>query len=126
MNVPTPIVLVVENDALVRALAIEVVEDAGFAAIDVSNADEALAILESRTDIAMVFTDIDMPGSMDGLKLAHAVRNRWPPIKIIMVSGKAHLSKADLPSDSKFVSKPYVVSAMISEMQASLVRSERC
>ena len=55
MNVPTPIVLVVEDDALVRALAIEVVEDAGFAAIDVSNADEAVAILESRTDIAMVF-----------------------------------------------------------------------
>jgi two-component system, response regulator PdtaR len=117
---PVPIVLVVEDDALVRALAVEIVEDAGFVAIDAANAEEAVVILEGRGDIAMVFTDIDKPGTMDGLKLAHAVRNRWPPIKIVMVSGKTHLSESELPSNSKFFAKPYAVSAMIFELQASL------
>jgi CheY-like chemotaxis protein len=78
------------------------VEDAGFVAIDAANADEAVVILEGRGDIAMVFSDIDMPGTIDGLKLAHAVRNRWPPIKIVMVSGKTQLSESELPSNSKF------------------------
>ena len=117
---PAPIVLVVEDDALVRILAVEIVEDAGFVAIDAANADEAVVILEGRGDIAMVFTDIDMPGTMDGLKLAHAVRNRWPPIKIVMVSGKTHLSESELPSNSKFFAKPYSGSAMILELQAAL------
>jgi two-component system, response regulator PdtaR len=117
---PVPIVLVVEDDALVRRVAVEIVEDAGFVALDAANADEAVVILEGRRDIAMVFTDIDMPGTMDGLKLAHAIRNRWPPIKIVMVSGKTHLGESELPSNSKFFAKPYAVSAMIRELQASL------
>jgi CheY-like chemotaxis protein len=96
------------------------VEDAGFLAIEAANADEAVVVLEGRGDIAMVFTDIDMPGTMDGLKLAHAVRNRWPPIKIVLVSGKTQLSESELPSNSKFFAKPYAVSAMIFELQASL------
>lgn len=120
MNMPVPIVLVVEDDALVRALAVEIVEDAGFVAVEAANADEAVVILERRADIALVFTDIDMPGSMDGLKLAHAVRNRWPPIKIIMVSGKALLSDSDLPSNTRFFAKPYPVSKIIFELQSFL------
>jgi two-component system, response regulator PdtaR len=80
-------------------LAVEVVEKPGFLAIEARNADEAVVLLESRTDITLLFTDIDMPGSMDGLKLAHAVRDRWPPIKIIVVSGK-RLQSSDLPSNS--------------------------
>jgi CheY-like chemotaxis protein len=75
-----PVVLVVEDDPLLRMLAVEVVEEAGFIAIEARDADEAVILLESRTDIALLFTDINMPGSMDGLKLAHAVRDRWPPI----------------------------------------------
>ena len=65
-----------------------------------------MALLESRTDIAVLFTDINMPGSMDGLKLAHAVRGRWPPVKIIMVSGQVRLTASELPSDSKFFRSP--------------------
>lgn len=113
-----PVVLVVEDDWLVRLIAVEVVEDAGFVAIEAANADEAIRILEHRADIAVIFTDVDMPGSMDGLKLAHAVRHRWPPIKIIIVSGKAHLSDADLPPDTQFFSKPYSVPGMISQLRA--------
>ena len=81
-------VLIVEDEPLVRFCAVQTVEEAGFDVIEAANADEAIAILESRQDIRVVFTDIHMPGSMDGLKLAHAVRDRWPPIKIIVTSGR--------------------------------------
>ena len=101
-------------------MAIELVEDAGFVALQAANADEAIGILEHRVDIALILTDVDMPGSMDGLKLAHAVRRRWPPIKIIIVSGKTHLSDADLPSDARFFSKPYSPAGMISELRSLL------
>jgi CheY-like chemotaxis protein len=81
-------VLVVEDEMVLRLRAVDIVEDAGFTAVEAVNADEALAILESRSDISMLFSDIQMPGSMDGLKLAHAVHDRWPSIKIILVSGQ--------------------------------------
>ena len=113
-----PVVLVVEDDPLLRMLAVEVVEEAGCIAIEVRDADEAVILLESRTDIALVFTDINMPGSMDGLKLAHAVRDRWPPIKILVVSGKQQLQSSDLPSNSCFVSKPYQASALVEELRS--------
>ena len=113
-----PVVLVVEDDWLLRLIAVDVVEDAGFVAVEAANADEAILVLESRADLAVIFTDIDMPGTMDGLKLAHAVRYRWPPIKIIIVSGKTHLSDADLPSDTQFFSKPYSVPSMISKLRS--------
>jgi CheY-like chemotaxis protein len=116
----SPVVLVVEDDLLLTLLAVDLVENAGFVAIEAANADEAIAILEHRTDIALVFTDVDMPGSMDGLKLAHAVRNRWPPVKIVIVSGKSLLSEADLPSDALFFSKPYSVSNMTSVLTSLL------
>ena len=113
-----PVVLVVEDDWLLRLIAVEVVEDAGFVAVEAANADEAILVLESRADIAVIFTDVDMPGTMDGLKLSHAVRLRWPPIKIIIVSGKTRLSDADLPSETRFFSKPYSVPGMISELRS--------
>jgi CheY-like chemotaxis protein len=102
-----PAVLIVEDQALVRAGAVDLVEDAGFEAIEAANADEAIRILESRSDIRVVFTDIDMPGSMDGLKLAHAVRNRWPPIKLVVTSGQSLRTDKDLPKGGRFVGKPY-------------------
>lgn len=116
------VVLVVEDEWLLRLLAVELVEDAGFVALQAANADEAIVILEHRVDIALLFTDVDMPGTMDGLKLAHAVRRRWPPIKIIIVSGKTRLSDAELPPDMRFFSKPYSVSNMISELQSLVAR----
>src|SRR3954468_18520562 len=82
-----PLVLIVEDEYLVRIHAAEVIRDAGFEVMEASNADEAIVILESRPDIRVVFTDIQMPGSMDGLKLARAVRDRWPPVQIVATSG---------------------------------------
>ena len=102
-----PVVLVVEDEQLVRMTAIEMVEQAGFEAIEAIDADEAIRILESRNDIRAVFTDIQMPGSMDGLKLARAVRDRWPPVALIVTSGRTDISANHLPSGGKFLAKPY-------------------
>lgn len=114
---PSTHVLVVEDEMVLRMRAVDIVEDAGFTAVEAVNADEALSILESRSDIALLFSDIQMPGSMDGLKLAHAVHERWPSIKIILVSGHISLSDADKPTDSLFFGKPLDVKQMIAELK---------
>jgi CheY-like chemotaxis protein len=100
-------VLIVEDEPLVRMGAVKIIEDAGFEVVEAASADEAMRILECRSDIRVVFTDIHMPGSMDGLKLAHAVRNRWPPIKIIVTSGRGLITERDLPEGGRFFAKPY-------------------
>jgi len=100
------VVLVVEDEALIRISALYIVEDAGFAVLEASNADEALAILESRSDIRAVLTDIRMPGSMDGWELAGAIRRRWPPIHLIVASAHAP-NGGVLPANGRFIGKPY-------------------
>jgi CheY-like chemotaxis protein len=117
-------VLVVEDDAILRLHALDIVAEAGFTAIEAKNADEAIAILELRSDIALLFTDVNMPGSMDGLKLAHAVRNRWPPIKIVVVSGHVQLDQNELPSDARFFGKPFEVKTMIGELRQLIANKE--
>ena len=102
-----PTVLVVEDQPLTRVATVETLEDAGFQVLEASNADEAIRILEARNNVRIVFTDIDMPGSMDGLKLARAVRDRWPPIKIVITSGQLIPNEVDLPAGGRFVAKPY-------------------
>jgi CheY-like chemotaxis protein len=99
-------VLVVEDEMLLRMLAVDMVEDAGYTSVEAVDAYEAFAILKSRSDIALLFTDIQMPGSMDGLQLAHSVSAHWPTIKIIIVSGQLKLSGSDMPVDSRFFAKP--------------------
>ena len=99
--------LVVEDEFLIRLNAAEMIEEAGFEVVEASSADKAVAILEARLDIAVVFTDIQMPGSMDGLKLARAVRNRWPPIHIVATSGLVDVRTGDLPEGGRFLPKPY-------------------
>lgn len=111
-------VLVVDDEMVLRMRAVDIVEDAGFTAVEAVNADEALAILESRSDITLLFSDIQMPGTMDGLKLAHAVHERWPAIKIILVSGQVQVTDADKPLDSLFIGKPLDVKQMVFELQA--------
>ena len=112
-----PIVLVVEDEMVLRMRAVDIVEDAGFVPIEAISADQALQILESRDDISLLFTDIQMPGSMDGLKLAHATHARWPHIKIILVSGQIAVTDADKPEDSRFFPKPLEIEQMIVEIE---------
>ena len=102
-----PVVLIVEDDFLLRMDAVDTVKAAGFEPVEAGNADEAIAILESDLNIHVVFTDVQMPGTMDGLKLARFVRDRWPPIKIVATSGRVRLSEDDLPEGGRFLPKPY-------------------
>ena len=102
-----PVVLIVEDEYLVRTGTRAAVETAGFDVLEAGDADEAIAILSARNDIRLVFTDIHMPGSMDGLKLAHFVKNRWPPVKIVATSARVRISASDLPEGGRFLPKPY-------------------
>src|SRR3954470_3110925 len=102
-----PLVLVVEDETLIRMDAVEAIEAAGFDVIEAASADQAIAILEQRSDIRLIFTDVHMPGSMDGLKLAHFVKDRWPPIKIVATSGHARIADSELPEGARFMPKPY-------------------
>jgi DNA-binding NtrC family response regulator len=100
-------VLVVEDEPLIRLDVVDHLEREGFLVFEAANADRAIAILASQPNIHILFTDIDMPGSMDGLKLAAAVRDRWPPVKIIVTSGHRTVEITDMPDGSVFFSKPY-------------------
>ena len=107
-----PVVLIVEDEFLLRMDAVGMITDAGFEVVEAANADDAIEILEARRDITVVFTDIQMPGSMDGLKLARAVRGRWPPIKIVATSGLVDVGEKDLPEGGRFLRKPYQAKAL--------------
>jgi len=114
------VVLVVEDEMLLRMRAVDMVEDAGYLPVEAIDADEALAILQSRSDIALLFTDVQMPGSMTGLQLALAVHESWPRIKIILASGQLKLSKSEIPENSRFFGKPLDSGEMIAEIREML------
>ncbi|MCF1482228.1 MULTISPECIES: response regulator [Rhizobium/Agrobacterium group] len=118
-----PVILVVEDSPLIRMGAIDLVISAGYEALEAGDADEAIRILESRDDIDLVFTDVQMPGTMDGIKLSHYIRDRWPPVKLIIASGAAILEESMLPGGSRFFSKPYD-ELTITEAMAQLLLSE--
>jgi two-component system, response regulator PdtaR len=121
---PVSTVLVVEDDEMLRMCVANVVADAGFMAVEAANADEAVAILECRSDIALLFTDIQMPGSMDGLGLARTVQDRWPAIKIILMSGRVELSERDRPANSRFFQKPFATKQIIEGLQDMIQSGE--
>jgi two-component system, response regulator PdtaR len=113
-----PVVLIVEDEFLIRTATAQAIGDAGFEVLEAADADEAIAILESRSDIRVVFTDIHMPGSMDGAKLAHAIRNRWPPVRIIATSGRVAIETLDLPAGTAVFPKPYSLEHLAWTLQA--------
>ena len=113
-------VLIVEDDFFIRTDTVEMATQEGFVVFEAANADEAIAILEAHPEIGLVFTDIEMPGTMDGLKLVEYVRHRWPPIKLILASGKVSLDKAALPEGGLFFSKPYEHSQVWAAMRRML------
>lgn len=117
------VVLVVEDDPIIRMGALDLVRSAGYEALEAGDADEAIRILERRSDVDLVFTDVQMPGTVDGIKLAHYIRDRWPPVKLLVASGNAILDESSLPTGSRYFSKPYDDHA-IADAMARLLSSD--
>lgn len=111
------IVLVVEDEPLVRMGIVDHLEESGFTVLEAADADEAIDTLVKNLDIRIVFTDVDMPGGMDGLKLAAAIRTRWPPIKIVVTSGHRKVNVDDLPVEAQFIAKPYSFDRLVTALR---------
>lgn len=112
-HVPSHI-LVVEDESFVRMVAVDMLEDAGLPVVEAPDADAALRLLEGRAQaFAILLTDIDLPGSMDGLTLAARVQARWPHIRLIVTSGRLRPSPHDLPGPGRFLPKPYCRSDLL-------------
>lgn len=103
----THTILIVEDEAIIRFELADFFADAHYTVFEASDANEAIAILERENSIRVVLTDIQLPGSMDGLKLAHHVRDRYPPTVLLLTSGAAHVPAEALPLNSRFVAKPF-------------------
>ncbi|KQO68721.1 response regulator receiver protein [Methylobacterium sp. Leaf87] len=110
------VILVVEDDDLVRMNAAEMLEDAGFAVVEARHADEAWLILHERSDIGVLFTDVDLPGSMCGMTLAGRVHDAWPDIRLVVTSGGQRLTDQDIPDHGLFVPKPYSAEQVVAAM----------
>lgn len=106
-------ILVVEDDSLLRMAAVDLVEEAGYDVVEAADAVQAIAILQGDADIALVFSDIDMPGGMDGIRLVAFIHERWPRIQTILTSGKFATAPDSLSADSLFFTKPYVESKLV-------------
>lgn len=113
-----PVVLVVEDEFLLRLHAVTLIQGAGFETLEAGSAEQAIAMLESDTRIRIVFTDIDLPGGMDGRRLAAAIRNRWPPIELVLTSGHVSPPAAELPARSHFLAKPYNAQHLIETLRS--------
>jgi two-component system, response regulator PdtaR len=118
-------ILIVEDEPLLRLFAVEFLENAGFVTLEARNADEAMTVLISRPDVVLVLTDVNMPGSMDGVGLASVIRSRWPHIKIILVSGNIKPLSCDLPLGSRFIGKPYRSDNVLLQVR-SMIGLELC
>jgi CheY-like chemotaxis protein len=99
-------ILVVEDEPLIRIGMASLIEESGYTALEAASADHAIRLIDKDPNVAVMITDVDMPGSMDGVRLAHFVRDRWPPIQLIVISGKVGVGSSELPSGARFLTKP--------------------
>lgn len=105
------LVLLVDDEPVVRMVASQSLEDAGFQVIEAKCAQEALDVLKSRADVGVLFTDVNMPGAFDGLELAKLVHELWPCIQLVVTSGQA--LPTSVPDDGRFMAKPYRLNEMV-------------
>jgi two-component system, response regulator PdtaR len=117
---PRPVVLLVEDEMFVRMATADALEEAGFEVIEAANAQAAEDFLRHRTDIQVLFTDVQMPGAMNGLELASLVRSRWPHIRVVITSGHLQPNSEILPENAVFIAKPYGEQAPARAIQALL------
>jgi len=112
-------ILVVEDETLTRMIGADMIAAAGFRVIEAASADEALIILEGA-EVELMFSDVDMPGSMDGLALAEIVHARWPNVRLLLTSGHHLLADADIPDDGRFLAKPYDHRSVVAKIRTML------
>jgi two-component system, response regulator PdtaR len=122
----TPAVLVVEDEPLIRAFAADVLEEAGFPVIEAPSADCALVVLDKRSDVAVVFTDVEMPGNQNGLDLARFVSDHYPNITIIIASGRVRPGPGEIPPNALFLTKPYGPQTLIKAFETLVPPKARC
>jgi two-component system, response regulator PdtaR len=108
--------LVVEDEALIRLWAADLLEGNGFSVLEAPNADAALKVLESRPDVKLLFTDVQMPGSLNGMELAREVHARWPHVLLVITSGRERPTRTEIPDDGRFVAKPYSAKELLGQV----------
>jgi CheY-like chemotaxis protein len=113
----SPVVLLVEDEPLVRILNLDILHEGGFRVIDANDADEAFEILKRRPDVKAVLTDVDMPGSMNGFEFARLVAQGWPEVGVLVISGKTRPDRGDLPPKAAFLPKPYGPAALLQALR---------
>ena len=125
MSLKCPVILLVEDEVLIRIFEADLLQDAGFEVIEAANADEALRELENRPDVQVLFTDIHMPGTLGGLELACRVHERWPGIELLIASGRLRLGPDEIPDSARFLSKPFEPRHLIQQLWELAVRHHR-
>ena len=118
-----PVVLLVEDEPLVRTLQVDILRDAGFWVLEAQDADEAFEILKRRRDVRAILTDVNMPGSLDGFEFARLVAQGWPEVGVMVISGKAFPDEGDLPPSATFVTKPVHPDALVEYLNRLMLRS---
>lgn len=113
-------ILVAEDQILVRMHGCDMLESAGFDVLEAENADEAVALLEQHDDVNLLFSDIDMPGSMDGLELAAVVHDRWPRVGLLITSGHRRPGNQAIPDNGRFIAKPWKEGTVLDEIRSIL------
>jgi CheY-like chemotaxis protein len=117
-NESKALVLIVEDEVLIRMNSVDMIREFGFEVIEAGDADEAVSTLEAFPDVGLVFTDIQMAGSMDGLRLAAVIRDRWPPVALLITSGRVRPPLGDMPAGARFIAKPYSPSQLQEELRS--------
>jgi CheY-like chemotaxis protein len=115
-----PVVLLVEDEPLVRVTQVDILREAGFWVAEAQDADEAFDMLRSRPDIVVVLTDVDMPGSIDGFEFARLVRQGWPEVGVLVISGKTAPGPGDLPHGTTFIHKPVRPDALVDALRRAM------
>ncbi len=110
-------ILVVEDELLVRFVSSDALSEAGYEVIEAKDADEALRLMEEAGTVHLVFTDIRMPGSMNGVELARMVHERWPHVRLLLTSGDTWPPKDHIPDDGRFIAKPYRIETLRKEVR---------
>ena len=114
----TGLILVVEDQSFLRFEAVDLLQEAGFETLEAPNANAALEILKERwQDVRLLFTDVQMPGEIDGIGLAEEVHKCWPDVLLLVTSGGVQVQEDELPDHGKFMPKPYRASTLIKQVR---------